>query len=207
MLIIARLTAICHFYSITPVIVFNKCDLGDFSEYRKIYENSGYSTHVVSAETGDGIDGLKEELKGCVSAFTGNSGVGKSSLLNRLFKDLKLQTGEVSDKLGRGRHTTRHTELFRHDFEGYVADTPGFSSIDTLYLSLELKENLAYCFPDFSDYLSGCRFADCAHIGEKGCSVAEAVQNGKIQKSRFESYKAIYDELKDLKSWEKTKKH
>lgn len=206
LLIIDRLTAICHFYSITPVIVFNKCDLGDFSEYKTIYEKSGYSTFVVSAQTGEGLDLLKNELEGCVSAFSGNSGVGKSSLLNFLFPNLNLQTGEVSDKLGRGRHTTRHTELFKHGFGGYVADTPGFSSLDTQYFSLEFKENLVDCFPDFSDYISGCRFADCAHIGEKGCGVANAVQEGKIQKSRFDSYKAIYNELKGLKTWEKPKK-
>ncbi len=206
LLIIDRLTAICHFYSITPIIVFNKCDLGDFSVYKEIYEKSGYTTLVVSAKSGDGIELLKKELEGCVSAFTGNSGVGKSSLLNVLFPMLNLQTGEVSDKLGRGRHTTRHTELFEHSFGGYVADTPGFSSLDTQYLSLEFKDSLAECFPDFSEYLSGCRFADCAHIGEKGCSVAAAVENGKIQKSRFESYKAVFNELKDLKAWEKPKK-
>ena len=206
LLIIDRLTAICHFYSITPVIVFNKCDLGDFSYYRNIYENSGYTTIVASAQSGEGIDSLKKELAGCVSAFTGNSGVGKSSLLNLLFPQLNLQTGEVSDKLGRGRHTTRHTELFKHSFSGYVADTPGFSSLDTQYLTLEFKETLAECFPDFSEFLYGCRFTDCAHIGEKGCSVADAVKEGKIQKSRFESYNAIYNELKDLKTWGKLKK-
>lgn len=206
LLIIDRLTAICHFYSITPIIVFNKCDLGDFSAYKEIYEKSGYTTLVVSAQTGEGIELLKNELKGCITAFTGNSGVGKSSLLNFLFPELKLQTGEVSNKLGRGRHTTRHTELFKHSFDGYVADTPGFSSLDTQYCSLDFKEKLADCFPDFSEYLSGCRFADCAHIGEKGCGIAQAVENGEIQKSRFESYKSLFDELKSLKAWEKTKK-
>ena len=206
LLIIDRLTAICHFYSITPIIVFNKCDLGDFSYYREIYEKSGYTTIVASAQSGEGIELLKKELEGCVSAFTGNSGVGKSSLLNLLFPQLNLQTGEVSDKLGRGRHTTRHTELFKHSFDGYVADTPGFSSLDTQYLNLEFKEKLAECFPDFSEYVSGCRFVDCAHVGEMGCSVVAAVEAGKIQKSRFESYKAIFNELKDLKAWEKPKK-
>ncbi len=205
-LIIDRLTAICTFYSITPVIVFNKCDLGDFSEYKNIYEKSGFKTLVVSAQTGEGIDELKKELEGCISAFTGNSGVGKSSLLNVIFPNLNLQTGEVSDKLGRGRHTTRHTELFAHHFNGYVADTPGFSSLDTQYLNIDFKEKLIECFTDFSDYVFDCQFADCAHIGEKGCGVAKAVSQGKIQNSRYESYIAVYNELKDLKSWQSIKK-
>ena len=205
-LIIDRLTAICAFHSITPVIVFNKCDLGDFSSYKAIYEKSGFKTLVVSAQTGQGVEELKCELEGCISAFTGNSGVGKSSLLNVIFPDLNLQTGEVSDKLGRGRHTTRHTELFAHSYNGYVADTPGFSSLDTQYLSIEFKEKLIECFPDFSDFIFDCQFADCAHIGEKGCGVAKAVKEGKIEGSRYESYVAIYNELKDLKSWQVTKK-
>lgn len=205
-LIIDRLTAICAFYSITPIIVFNKCDLGDLTSFKEIYNNSGFKTLVVSAQTGEGIDKLKNELEGCISAFTGNSGVGKSSLLNVIFPKLNLQTGEVSDKLGRGRHTTRHTELFAHEFNGYVADTPGFSSLDTLYFSIEFKERLIDCFPDFSDFVCDCRFADCAHIGEKGCGVAKAVKDGKIEASRYQSYTAIYNELKDLKSWQVTKK-
>ena len=205
-LIIDRLTAICAFYSITPIIVFNKCDLGDFSSFKEIYQKSGFKTLIVSAQTGEGIDELKTELKGCISAFTGNSGVGKSSLLNVIFPNLNLQTGEVSDKLGRGRHTTRHTELFAHQFDGYVADTPGFSSLDTQYFSIEFKERLAECFPDFSDFICNCQFADCAHIGEKGCGVAKAVCDGKLAVSRYESYGAIYDELKDLKSWQTSKK-
>ncbi len=205
-LIIDRLTMICAFYSITPVIVFNKCDLGDFSSFKTIYENSGFKTLVVSAQTGEGICELKNELFGCISAFTGNSGVGKSSLLNVIFPTLNLQTGEVSDKLGRGRHTTRHIELFAHEFNGYVADTPGFSSLDTQCFNIEFKERLIDCFPDFSDFICDCQFADCAHIGEKGCGVAKAVKDGKIETSRYESYIAIYNELKDLKSWQTTKK-
>ncbi len=206
-LIIDRLTAICAFYSITPIIVFNKCDLGDFTSFKEIYNNSGFKTLVVSAQTGEGIDELKNELEGCISAFTGNSGVGKSSLLNVIFPKLNLQTGEVSDKLGRGRHTTRHTELFAHEFNGYVADTPGFSSLDTLYFSIEFKERLIDCFPDFSNFVCDCQFADCAHIGEKGCGVAKAVNEGKLEVSRYQSYTAIYNELKDLKSWQVNKKH
>lgn len=204
--IIDRLTALCIFHNIKPVIVFNKCDLGDFKDLREIYEKSGFTTAVVSAQTGEGTDVLKEELSNCVSAFTGNSGVGKSSLLNLLFPSLCLQTGEVSDKLGRGRHTTRHTELFSHSFGGYVADTPGFSSLDSQLGSLEFKERLVECFPDFENFTDGCRFKDCAHIGEKGCGVCQAVKDGYIQKSRHDSYCTLFDELKDLKSWENTKK-
>ncbi|MEE0946394.1 MAG: ribosome small subunit-dependent GTPase A [Acutalibacteraceae bacterium] len=204
--IIDRLSALCIFHNIKPVIVFNKCDLGDFTEYKNIYEKSGFTTAVVSAQSGEGIDALKEELKGCVSAFTGNSGVGKSSLLNILFPTLNLQTGEVSDKLGRGKHTTRHTELFAHCFDGYVADTPGFSSLDSQLGTIKFKEKLVQCFPDFTDFTYECKFLDCAHIGEKGCGVCKAVQDGKIEKSRHESYCALYNELKDLKSWEISKK-
>ncbi len=204
--IIDRLTALCVFHNIKPVIVFNKCDLGDFKDLKEIYEKSGFTTAVVSAQTGEGTDVLKEELKNCISAFTGNSGVGKSSLLNVLFPDLCLQTGEVSDKLGRGRHTTRHTELFAHSFGGYVADTPGFSSLDSQLGSLEFKEKLVDCFPDFAEFKDGCRFNDCAHICEKGCGVCQAVNNGQIQRSRHESYCTLFDELKDLKSWENSKK-
>ena len=206
LLIIDRITALCAFHNIEPVVVFNKCDLGDFTEYKKIYLNSGFKTYVVSAETGEGIEGLKNELANCVSAFTGNSGVGKSSLLNLLFDGLCLQTGEVSVKLGRGRHTTRHTELFKHSFGGYVADTPGFSSIDSQLGSLEFRESLAECFPDFSEYTNSCFFSDCLHICEKGCGVCEAVEMGKIEKSRHESYITIYNELKHLSSWNKQKK-
>ena len=205
-LIIDRLIAICIFYSITPVVVFNKCDLGDFTKYKSIYEKSGFKTLVVSAQTGEGIDELKKELQGCICAFTGNSGVGKSSLLNVIFPNLNLQTGEVSDKLGRGRHTTRHTELFSHEFNGYVADTPGFSSLDTQYFSIEFKERLIDCFPDFCDYICDCQYADCSKLSEKGCGVLKAVDEGKIESSRHNSYTAIYNELKDLKYWKLNKK-
>ena len=205
LLIIDRITALASFHKIEPVIVFNKSDLGDFSEYKSIYEKSGFKTLVVSAKTGEGIEELKAELENCVSAFTGNSGVGKSSLLNLLFPRLCLETGEVSTKLGRGRHTTRHTELFKHGFGGYVADTPGFSSLDGQF-SLEFKECLIDCFPDFSAFTEKCFFNDCAHTCEKGCGVCAAVDNGKIQKSRHESYCTIYDELKHLNSWGSAKK-
>ena len=144
---------------------------------------------------------IKKELCGGVSAFTGNSGAGKSSLLNLIFPNLKLTTGDVSNKLGRGRHTTRHSELFAHEFGGYVADTPGFSSLETDKDDLNFKELLSDCFPDFSAYKDECLFNDCKHIGEKGCMVCRAVEDREIEKSRYESYRVLYDELKDLKSW------
>ncbi|MBR2042930.1 MAG: ribosome small subunit-dependent GTPase A [Clostridia bacterium] len=205
-LIIDRLIALCHFYSITPVIVFNKSDLGDFTEFKEIYEKSGYKTIITSASKNEGIEDIKREIENCVCAFTGNSGVGKSSLLNVLFPTLNLQTGEVSDKLGRGRHTTRHTELFKHSYGGYVADTPGFSSLDSQLFTLEFKEQMVACFPDFEPFTHNCRFLDCAHIGESGCGVEAAVKAGELSKTRLDSYQSIFNELKDLKPYSKTKK-
>jgi ribosome biogenesis GTPase len=202
-LLIDRITAIAEYYGIQPVIVFNKSDLGDFSQFVSIYKNAGFNTYTVSAKIGEGIDDLKKELSNCISAFTGNSGVGKSSLLNVLFSELDLKTGEVSEKLGRGRHTTRHNELFKHALGGYVADTPGFSSLDSLHMGFDFKENLADCFSDFVPFLTGCKFTSCSHIKEKGCLICDAVENGKIEKSRHESYVSIYHELKSINSWDK----
>jgi len=202
LLMIDRLTAICAYYEIEPVIVFNKSDMGDFSDYISIYKDSGFKCFCVSALTGEGIELLKSELSGCVSAFSGNSGVGKSSLLNTIFcGELSLQTGEVSDKLGRGRHTTRHTELFPHKLGGFVADTPGFSSVEPNNDNYDFKERLAECFTDFSDFTSDCKFTSCTHTCEKGCGVLKAVADGKIPKSRHESYCTLFEELKDLKQW------
>ncbi len=201
-LMIDRLTAIASFHEIEPIIVFNKCDMGDFSEFESIYKNSGFKTYVVSAKESIGIDELRKETENCISAFIGNSGVGKSSILNAVFGELNLKTGEVSKKLGRGRHTTRHTELFPHKFGGFVADTPGFSSLETMAEnSYEFKVNLAECYRDFVEYLGGCRFTSCTHTCEKGCAILAAVNEGLISKSRHTSYKIMYDELKDIKPW------
>lgn len=200
-LLIDRMTAICAYNDIEAVIVFNKNDLEDVSRWCEIYKGAGFKTIACSAVTGEGTDEIRKELKGCVSAFTGNSGAGKSSILNMLFPRLGLSTGDVSDKLGRGRHTTRHTELFAHEYGGYVADTPGFSSLEVDRNDLSFKESLCDLFPEFEDFRYDCTFADCAHIGEKGCAVCEAVRSGEIQPSRYESYKTIYEELKDVKAW------
>lgn len=200
--IIDKLTVIARHNGIEPIIVFNKCDMGDFSPWQKIYKNAGFKTYVVSASDGNGFCKLQAELKDCVSAFTGNSGVGKSSILNRIFGEDVIATGAVSEKLGRGRHTTRHTEIYPLPFGGFVADTPGFSSIDTDNTDYSLKENLADYFYEFEDFAHNCRFASCSHTKERDCAVIEAVKTEKIEKSRHESYLALFEELKNLKEWE-----
>lgn len=200
-LLIDRMTAVCEHLGIMPVIVFNKSDLGGFGELPEVYRNAGYKTYTVSAENGDGIDALKLELKGCISAFSGNSGVGKSSILNRLLPDLNLTTGDVSSKLGRGRHTTRQVELIKTD-DGYVADTPGFSSLEITDFTVRDKDELKYCFPEFAPFLLSCRFTSCSHTSEQGCGVIGAVDDGKISKSRHDSYVSMYSELKKINPWE-----
>jgi len=200
--IIDKITAIAAYNNIEPIIVFNKCDMGDFENWLNIYKNSGFKTFVVSAETGEGIDSLKAELQGCVSTFTGNSGVGKSSILNRLFGENVIRTGEVSQTLGRGRHTTRHIQAYKLSFGGFVVDTPGFSSLEYDETDYHFKEQLPELFLDFSDYIYNCRFTGCSHTKEKGCAVIEAVKNGEIEETRHQSYLQLYEELKDLKPWE-----
>ncbi len=200
-LIIDRMTALAVFNGIEPVIVFNKCDMGDFTEWQRIYAAAGFKSIVTSAVTGEGIDRIKNELCGCISAFSGNSGVGKSSILNTLFPELDLKTNEISEKLGRGKHTTRHTELFAHE-SGFVADTPGFSSLQVARDVLEFRDRLADCFPEFEGYKDTCRFTGCTHTCEKGCGVIEAVNSGYIEPTRHNSYKEIFTELKSIKAWE-----
>ncbi len=202
--IIDKITAIARYNDIEPIIVFNKADMGDFSKYERIYKNAGFKTYTVSAKNGDGMEFLKEELKDSISAFTGNSGVGKSSILNYLFGSENIAIGDVSEKLGRGRHTTRHIEAYRLDFGGYVVDTPGFSSIEHDNNDYGFKENLADCFEDFGD-LYNCKFSSCTHTKENGCKVIEAVKGGLIEPTRHESYIRIFEELKDLKPWNTNK--
>ena len=145
-------------------------------------------------------------LSGKLSAFTGNSGVGKSSILNALDSDFHLQVGEVSEKLGRGRHTTRHVELYRLRNGAIVADTPGFSSFDTERMESLRKESLAHAFREFRPYLGMCRYAGCAHVKEKDCAILQALSEGKIPPSRHESYVRLYEQAREIKDWERVTK-
>lgn len=200
--LIDRVTAIAGNQNVPVVICVNKSDMQSQGRLAEIYQRAGYDVVVTSAVTGQGVDTLRQLICGKVVAFTGNSGVGKSSILNCLAPELAIQTGEVSQKLGRGRHTTRHIELFALDDGTFVADTPGFSSFDTDQMEVVLKENLQYAFPDFAPYLGQCQFHDCAHRKEPGCAVTQALREGKIEPTRYESYEKLYDKAKEIKLWE-----
>lgn len=201
LLIIDRLSAVAVYKNVEPIIVFTKNDLQSADEYIEIYKKAGFKTFAVSNETGEGIGEIKAVIENGVCVFTGNSGVGKSSLINRMYPDFALETGEISKKLGRGRHTTRHVELLKIN-NGYIADTPGFSSLDFETNDLIKKDELAFCFPDFSDYIDSCKFSTCAHVNDKGCRLIEAVNNGDVMRSRHESYVTMYNEVKDIKDWQ-----
>lgn len=201
-----KLSALAETAGIEPVFVFTKCDLAPVEELAGVYRRAGFAAFVVSNVTGQGVDALRDALGG-VCAFTGNSGVGKSSLLNRIVPDLALQVGDVSRRLGRGRHTTRTVELFHMaDYgipkEGYVADTPGFSALDVAGAVLIRKEQLPHAFREFAPYLDDCRYRGCAHVREDGCAVRAAVERGEIAASRHASYCAMYEAVKDIKDWE-----
>lgn len=203
-LIIDKTIAAAEIKGIEPVLVFTKTDLDDAAPLRAIYGSIGLHCYFVSSVDGVGVESLRPELTGCVSAFTGNSGVGKSTLLNMLMPELVLETGEISKKLGRGRHTTRHVELYPVE-GGYVADTPGFSTMDIDRYELFKKEELTDGFREFEPYIGACRFTSCSHTCEKGCAVLEAVESGKVSRSRIESYIAMYNEVKDIKEWQLSK--
>lgn len=199
-LVIDKMTAAAVNKGIVPVIVISKSDLASPESLKQIYSLSTIQTIEFSSEDNRGLEEIRALLPNKVTAFTGNSGVGKSTLLNALFPDLELDTGDISKKLGRGKHTTRSVELYKVD-GGYVADTPGFSTVDLQRYEIIEKEELQYAFPEFGDFLGECQFVSCNHLCEKGCAVIKAVEEGKISRSRHESYIAMYNEVKGLKKW------
>ena len=200
--LIDRVAAIAGDQEVAVYILINKCDLDPAIDLERIYKNAGFPVIVASAETGEGVEELRSLLRGKLTAFTGNTGVGKSSMLNRLSPGLALATGEVSEKLGRGRHTTRHVELFDLGEDTYVADTPGFASFDTEQMDVILKENLQYAFGDFAPYIGQCQFHDCSHRKEPGCAVRQAAEQGGIEETRYDSYLRLYEKSSQLKEWE-----
>ena len=200
--LIDRVAAIAGDQGVPVYICVNKCDLDPATDLVRIYRNAGFPVIRASAETGEGVETLRELLGGKLTAFTGNTGVGKSSMLNRLCPQLGLATGAVSEKLGRGRHTTRHVELYQLGADTFVADTPGFSSFDTDQMEILLKENLQYAFSDFEGFLGRCQFHDCSHRAEPGCAVRAAAAEGKIEKTRYDSYLRLYEKSSQIKPWE-----
>ena len=201
--LIDRVAAIAGDQGAPVYLCVNKCDLDPAIDLVRIYTHAGFPVICTSARTGEGVEQLRPLLEGKLTAFTGNSGVGKSSVLNRLAPELGLETGEVSEKLGRGRHTTRHVELYRLGEGTYVADTPGFSSFDTDQMEVILKENLQYAFPDFAPFLGKCRFDDCSHRKEPECAVRMAAQSGLLEPSRYDSYLRLYERAALYKQWER----
>lgn len=203
-----KLSAICVHSDIVPVFVITKCDLDPEmgQKLAKLYRHSGFTVFTLSAEDGEGIEELRaflqENLPNQTAAFAGASGIGKSTLLNALFPALGLATGGISERIARGKHTTRHVELFSA-FGGMVADTPGFSMLDFMRFDFMTAEDLPYAFPEIEPYLGRCRYTKCTHLCEEGCAIVEAVQNGEIEPSRHESYVELYNILKDKKEWKK----
>jgi len=198
--LIDRMTAIAYKNGCESIICINKCDLDPAKRLYDIYSAAGFLTVRTSAETGEGLPELRELISDSISAFTGNSGVGKSSILNELDPGFQISVGDISRKLGRGRHTTRHVELYKLSCGAIIADTPGFSAFDTDRLAA--KEDLAELFPDFAPFLGACRFHDCAHIKEPDCAVLEAMEAGALQKTRHSSYVRLYEQALAYREWE-----
>ena len=198
-LVIDKLIAMAEYKNIEPVIVVSKTDIGDYNDIVDTYKNSGIPLIII--ENDNDIERVRGLMKSKITAFTGNSGVGKTTLLNKLDSRLNLSTGAISEKLGRGRHTTREAQLF-NVCGGYVIDTPGFSSLDFSKTEIIKKDDLPYCFREFKEFLGSCRFSTCSHTCDKGCKICEAVEKGEISKSRHNSYITLYNQAKEIKEWE-----
>lgn len=198
--VLDQLIAVAESQKIEPVIVVTKRDIKENSDLKKIYTQSGIKVIETDYDDKKTIDEVKAIIKGNCCAFTGNSGVGKSTLLNNIAPDLNIPTNEISQKLGRGKHTTRHTELY-HICGGLIADTPGFSAFDIAEYKQIEKEDLCMYFREFRNFFGKCRFNDCTHTCEPGCSILEAVENGGISKKRYDNYCLMYNEIKQRKEW------
>ena len=198
--LIDRMAAVAEWKGCEVLLCFNKCDLDRAEELAALYREASFPVLQVSAESGEGIQELSSAIAGKVSAFTGNSGVGKSSILNAIQPGFGLRVGEVSEKLGRGRHTTRHVQLVPAA-GGLVADTPGFSSFDAEQAEIIPKGELASAFREFRSYLDLCRFQGCSHVKEKGCALREAEAEGKIAPSRRQSYIRLYEQAGEIPDW------
>ena len=200
--ILDELTAAAVYKDVQPVLVITKADLAAADQLMACYAHSGIPVVQLQYDTGEGLDLLRGYIVGHLCAFCGNSGVGKSTLLNALDPSLQRQTGAISQKLGRGRHTTREVEIFE-SCGGRIADTPGFASLEAQKLARIPKEELQHAFPEFAPYFGQCRFTGCSHRSETGCAVRAALQAGEISSSRYESYLAMYEEASQRKEWER----
>lgn len=196
-----KFIAVSAYKGIMPLLLLTKIDLASCEEIYQLYSSIGIPILQVDYQEPASLEQVRTAFAGKVSALTGNSGAGKSTLLNALDSTLEIPTGEISQKLGRGRHTTRHAQLYPLANGGFIADTPGFSTFDTQRYAVIRKEELADCFTEFAEFTDGCRFHDCSHTCEKGCAVLDAVAEGSIPKTRHESYCDMYEEAKQIKEW------
>lgn len=200
-LVLDQLAAAAIYKDVQPILVVTKADLGAADTLVQAYKTSGIPLVQLNYETGEGLDEIKAQIKDHLCAFCGNSGVGKSTLLNALAPELQRETGSISQKLGRGRHTTREVVLYE-SCGGLVADTPGFASLEMERAAYIPKENLQFAFPEVERYFGQCKFTGCSHTVEKGCAVRAALEAGEIDKTRYESYVTLYNEAKEVKEWQ-----